>query len=73
MTSRAFSDLVQMVNWTKHLIATPGQWLAMKGRFPDTELEALDCPYQVKTYNVPGLDGERCCVIIDNIEPSIKE
>lgn len=73
VTSRAFSDLIQMVNWTKHLIATSGQWLAMKGRFPDTELEALEFPCQVKTYNVPGLDGERCCVIINNIDSSIKE
>lgn len=73
ITSRAFSDLAQMLHWTKHLITNHGQWLAMKGRSPDTELEALDFPWQVKTYHVPGLDGERCCVIIDNSATSIKE
>jgi 16S rRNA (guanine527-N7)-methyltransferase len=67
VTSRAFSDLEQMISWTKHLIATPGRWLAMKGRFPKAELAAIQRDYQIKTYSVPGLDGERCCVLIDNI------
>ncbi|MDP1604966.1 MAG: 16S rRNA (guanine(527)-N(7))-methyltransferase RsmG [Legionella sp.] len=67
VTSRAFSDLAQMICWTKHLIAVPGKWLAMKGRFPEAELAAIQHDYQIKTYSVPGLDGERCCVLIDNI------
>lgn len=36
--SRAFSSLEQMIKWTQHLVAQDGLWLAMKGRFPDTEL-----------------------------------
>jgi len=64
--SRAFSDLGQMLDWTGHLIAESGQWLAMKGRYPETELNTITRPYQVQTYTVPGLDGERCCVTIDN-------
>lgn len=64
VTSRAFSDLAQMIKWTSHLIGTNGIWLAMKGRYPETELASINQPYQVESYAVPGLEGERCCVII---------
>jgi 16S rRNA (guanine527-N7)-methyltransferase len=67
VTSRAFSDLQQMISWTKHLITTSGKWLAMKGRYPETELATINYPYEVKTYTVPGLTGERCCVLIENL------
>lgn len=70
VTSRAFSDLAQMLQWTNHLVEANGIWLAMKGRYPETELASINLPYQVKSYTVPGLDGERCCVIIEN---AIKE
>ncbi len=66
VTSRAFSELEQMINWTSHLIAKEGIWLAMKGRYPEAELASLDHPYRVETYTVPGLEGERCCVIVEN-------
>jgi len=64
VTSRAFSDLSQMISWTKHLLTDTGKWLAMKGRYPETELRTINFSYQVKTYTVSGLEGERCCVII---------
>ncbi|KTD61178.1 16S rRNA (guanine(527)-N(7))-methyltransferase RsmG [Legionella spiritensis] len=64
--SRAFSDLAQMIHWTKHVIDAHGIWLAMKGRYPQTELSMIDFPYQVHRYDVPGLDEERCSVIIEN-------
>lgn len=66
LTSRAFSELAQMIKWTQHLINKNGIWLAMKGRRPETELTSINLPYQVNPYTVPGLDGERCCVIIEN-------
>lgn len=65
VTSRAFSDLDQMLKWTGHLVAADGIWLAMKGRYPEVELDAIKYAYQVNKYTVPGLDGERCCVIIE--------
>ena len=68
VTSRAFSHLEQMIVWTKHLLATEGRWLAMKGRYPDVELAAIHRPYCVETYAVTGIDGERCCVIVENKE-----
>jgi 16S rRNA (guanine527-N7)-methyltransferase len=64
--SRAFSSLEQMIFWTKHLIADNGIWLAMKGRYPDAELQVLEHKYRVEQYTVEGVEGERCCVLIDN-------
>ena len=64
--SRAFSSLEQMIHWTQHLIAKEGIWLAMKGRYPETELEGISHPYRVELYTVDGVEGERCCVLIDN-------
>lgn len=64
--SRAFSSLEQMIHWTSHLVAKDGIWLAMKGRYPDTELTQIHHPYRVEQYTVEGVEGERCCVLIDN-------
>ncbi|HHV7783630.1 TPA: 16S rRNA (guanine(527)-N(7))-methyltransferase RsmG [Legionella pneumophila] len=64
--SRAFSSLEQMIKWTQHLVAQDGLWLAMKGRFPDTELVPIHQTYRVERYAVPGIEGERCCVLINN-------
>lgn len=65
--SRAFSSLEQMIYWTQHLIADQGIWLAMKGRYPDDELEQIKQKYRVERYTVHGIEGERCCILIDNI------
>lgn len=67
VTSRAFSDLAQMVGWTEHLLMPDGIWLAMKGRHPDTELSMIHYPYEVHRYQVLGLDDERCAVIIKHV------
>lgn len=64
--SRAFSSLAQMVQWTQHLITDEGIWLAMKGRFPERELIEVKQNCTVKSYTVSGVEGERCCVIIEN-------
>lgn len=66
ITSRAFSDLSQMIDWTTHLIATNGIWLAMKGHTPESELAAIKYPYQVKPYTVEGINEARCCIILEN-------
>ena len=68
ITSRAFSDLQQMLTNTKHLIAQNGIWLAMKGRYPQAELVNMTRPYLIQQYTVEGLDGERCCVIVQQKE-----
>ncbi|QMT58749.1 16S rRNA (guanine(527)-N(7))-methyltransferase RsmG [Legionella sp. PC997] len=66
VVSRAFSSLVQMIQWTQHLIADDGIWLAMKGRDPDTELNEIKQHCSIEHYKVSGIEGERCCVIIEN-------
>jgi 16S rRNA (guanine527-N7)-methyltransferase len=66
VVSRAFSSLEQMVQWTQHLIADDGIWLAMKGRYPDTELNEIKQHCSIERYTVAGIEGERCCVIIEN-------
>jgi 16S rRNA (guanine527-N7)-methyltransferase len=66
VTSRAFSELSQMLAWTKHFIAPNGIWLAMKGRYPDAELTDIHNAFKVEQYHVPGIEGERHCVIVDN-------
>lgn len=64
VTSRALCSLDQFINWTKHIIAEQGHWVAMKGRQPDDELSHITWPYEVHAYRVPGLIGERCVVCI---------
>lgn len=63
--SRAFTSLQHMIDWTEHLIAPNGRWVAMKGRYPEAECNALSLPFSVEHYTVPGLEGERCCILID--------
>lgn len=67
LTSRAFSSLDQLLIWTQSLVRPGGIWLAMKGRYPESELASIRLPYQVHSYTVPHLVGERCCVIIENV------
>lgn len=66
VVTRAFSSLEQMMQWTQHLIADNGQWLAMKGRYPESELNRLNKTYHTHQYSVKGIEGERCCILIDN-------
>lgn len=60
--SRAFASLSDMVQWTEHLLAEQGHWLAMKGQYPQQELDALpeavelDRAQEVK---LPGVDASR--------------
>ena len=68
VVSRAFSSLAQMIQRTTHLIAKEGIWLAMKGQYPVAELLEIKQNYTVKCYAVEGIDGERCCVLIEHTE-----
>ena len=62
ITSRAFASIEDMVTLSAELLSEQGEFLAMKGRFPDAELDALPNGYKLlQSYrlNVPGLDEER--------------
>ena len=63
--SRAFASLQDFTAWSVGALAPHGVWLAMKGKHPDAEIQAL--PPSVKVFHVeplavPGLDAERCIV-----------
>lgn len=62
--SCAFSELIQMIHWTGHLLENKGAWLAMKGKYPHAELQDISHPFEVHAYSVPFVNAERCCVII---------
>ena len=63
--SRAFASLPDFVTWSRSALADGGVWMAMKGKHPQDEIDAL--PQDVKVFHVepltvPGLDVERCMV-----------
>jgi 16S rRNA (guanine527-N7)-methyltransferase len=63
--SRAFASLPDFVTWSRSALAEGGVWMAMKGKHPHDEIEAL--PEDVKVFHVepltvPGLDVDRCMV-----------
>jgi 16S rRNA (guanine527-N7)-methyltransferase len=67
ITSRAFADLSDFVNWSAHLLAAGGRFIAMKGVAASEETDRLPAAWRVveKTpLMVPGLDAERHLVII---------
>ena len=67
ISSRAFTALENLVNWCGDLLANEGEFLAMKGQFPDDEVAALPAGWQVKSshsLDVPGAGGERHLVVI---------
>jgi 16S rRNA (guanine527-N7)-methyltransferase len=71
ITSRAFADLSDFVNWSGHLLAEGGRFIALKGVAPADERERLPAPWKVQKLeplNVPGLDAERHLVFIKNSE-----
>lgn len=62
IVSRAFASLADMVHWCRHLLAEKGCFMAMKGQYPEEEIEAIAQHYQVThcyPLQVPGVEGER--------------
>ena len=71
ITSRAFADLSDFVNWSRHLLADGGQFIALKGTAPPDEQERLPTEWKVtklEPLKVPGLDAERHLVFIQKTE-----
>jgi 16S rRNA (guanine527-N7)-methyltransferase len=67
ITSRAFADLSDFVNWSGHLLADGGRFIALKGTAPADERERLPEPWAVndlQPLRVPGLEAERHLVFI---------
>ena len=47
ITSRAFADLSDFVNWSGHLLAEGGRFIALKGVAPQDEQERLPAEWKV--------------------------
>jgi 16S rRNA (guanine527-N7)-methyltransferase len=65
--SRAFASLEAMLHWTAHLCREDGVFLAMKGLYPDDELQALPPGVELKSSHplrVPGSEGARHLLIL---------
>ncbi len=65
IASRAFAALPDFVAWSRQALAPGGVWMAMKGKLPQDEIDALPADVQVfhvEPLQVPGLNAERCMV-----------
>ena len=63
--SRAFASLADFVTWSRVALAEDGVWMAMKGKHPQGEIDALPADvgvFHVEPLTVPGLAVERCMV-----------
>ena len=60
--SRAFSSLAEMLEKTKHLTTTDGQFLAMKGMYPAEEIQAISNEFELTAAHkivIEGLEAKR--------------
>lgn len=65
ISCRAFASLADFVAWSGGALAEQGAWLAMKGKLPQDEIDALPPSaevFHVEQLSVPGLEAERCIV-----------
>lgn len=59
IVARAVGSITEILENTDHLLCPNGQWLLMKGHFPQEELELVDLDNDIISYRVPGLDEQR--------------
>lgn len=67
IVSRAFGSIAQMLKFTQHLLADDGQFLAMKGNYPATELQEVPDNFEIlasHALEVPALQAERHLICI---------
>ena len=65
--SRAFASLQDMVDVTGHLLADHGVFMAMKGLYPQDEIDALPASIRIQACYpllVPDCDGERHLLVM---------
>ena len=68
ITSRAFAELSDFVNWSGQLLADGGEFIALKGVSPDTEVAHLPAGWivkEVRALQVPTLQAERHLIFIE--------
>ena len=65
VSCRAFASLPDFTAWSRQALGPHAVWLAMKGKHPQDEIDALPADvrvFHVEQLAVPGLDAERCIV-----------
>ena len=73
--SRAFASLPDFVTWSRSALAEDGVWMAMKGKHPQDEIDALPADvkvFHVEPLTVPGLDVERCMVWMKAVDSAVQ-
>jgi len=68
IVSRALSEIAEVIELVKHLLAPGGIVAAMKGVHPFEEIERIPPGYrvrEVRALTVPGLDAQRHLVLIE--------
>lgn len=72
VVSRAFASIASMVEAAAHLCSEQGRLLAMKGAYPQAELEAVPAGFKitdVQALRVPGLEDAQRHVVCIEREP----
>ncbi|MNM93951.1 Ribosomal RNA small subunit methyltransferase G [compost metagenome] len=72
ITSRAFAELTDFVNLSGQLLAPGGKLIAMKGIYPQAEIDRMEAAGLMATWQVeavpkltvPELDAERHLVVL---------
>ncbi|WDZ96185.1 16S rRNA (guanine(527)-N(7))-methyltransferase RsmG [Herbaspirillum sp. WKF16] len=68
ITSRAFAELNDFIDWSNHLLQQGGKYIALKGVMPQQEIDRLPPGWKVEKVqplHVPGLDAERHLIFIE--------
>ena len=68
ITSRAFSELKELIHLTSHLLSENGKYIAMKGVLPEAEIAQLPEGWHVSRawpLTIPGLQAERHLILMD--------
>jgi len=68
ITSRAFAELNDFINWSQHLLAQDGHYIAMKGLVPEEEIKRLPEGWRVREIRplaVPQLQAERHLIFME--------
>jgi 16S rRNA (guanine527-N7)-methyltransferase len=67
ITSRAFASLAQILDWCRHLLTPETRLVAMKGQYPQKELDEIrdeNLTIETSEVSIPGIDAQRHIVII---------
>ncbi len=68
ITSRAFADLSDFLEWSGHLLAEGGKFIALKGTAPAEEQERIPTEWRItglQPLQVPKLEAERHLVFVE--------